>query len=81
MSQRVEPFALQLLRRHRNGESIEALAVGLGIPVDRVEMRLRVAAMLYEQQSAASAAPKTTEPAKQRDCDDRIIMTGLGLHI
>jgi len=52
MSQRIEPFALQLFRRHRDGESIEALALGLGIPEDRIRQRLRVAALLYERQSA-----------------------------
>lgn len=52
MSYRIEPFALQLFRRHRNGESVEALALGLGIPEDRIRQRLRVAELLYERQTA-----------------------------
>mgnify|MGYP001361000467 CR=1 FL=1 len=52
MSQHIEPFALQLFKRHRNGESVEALSLGLGIPEGRIRQRLRVAAMLYERQAA-----------------------------
>ncbi len=51
MSHRIEPFALQLFRRHKNGESVEALALGLGIPEDRIRQRLRVAELLYERQT------------------------------
>jgi hypothetical protein len=52
MTHSIEPFALQLFRRHRDGESIEALALGLGIPEERIRQRLRVAALLYDRRSA-----------------------------
>jgi hypothetical protein len=53
MSHSIEPFALQLFRRHRDGESIEALALGLGIPEERIRQRLRVASLLYERRSTS----------------------------
>lgn len=43
-----EPFALQLYRRFLNGESMTALALDLGIPLERVELRIRAAARYRE---------------------------------
>ena len=40
-----EPFALALLRRHLGGASLEQLAEETGIPRERVEARLRAAAI------------------------------------
>ena len=39
-----EPFALELHRRFTNGESAEQLSVELGIPLERIEIRLRAVA-------------------------------------
>lgn len=49
-----EPFALQLYRRFLNGESIAALELDLGIPAERIEMRIRAAALFRESHPAAS---------------------------
>ncbi len=38
------PFALELYRRHLEGESADALARQTGIPVDRIQQRLAIAA-------------------------------------
>jgi DNA-directed RNA polymerase specialized sigma24 family protein len=37
------PFALEIYRRYLNGESVEELSRELGIPVERIEYRLRAA--------------------------------------
>ena len=41
----IKPFALELHRRFTSGESAEQLSTELGIPLERIEMRLRVAAL------------------------------------
>lgn len=48
MTNHFEPFALQLYRRHANGETIEQLASDLGIPEERVAQRIRVAGRFLE---------------------------------
>jgi hypothetical protein len=45
-----EPFALELHRRFTNGESAEQLSVELGIPLERIEIRLRAVALYLERQ-------------------------------
>jgi DNA-directed RNA polymerase specialized sigma24 family protein len=40
----LEPFAMEIYRRYLNGETVERLSKDLGIPVDRIEQRLRAAA-------------------------------------
>jgi len=42
-----EPFALQIYRRFLEGESVEELATNLGIPVERIETRIRAAQNYY----------------------------------
>ena len=37
------PFALELLKEHRNGKSVEELSRETGIPAERIEMRLAAA--------------------------------------
>ena len=39
----VKPFALQLLEQHRNGKTVEQLSREMGIPSERIEMRLNAA--------------------------------------
>jgi hypothetical protein len=51
-----EPFALQLYRRFLDGESIAAIALDLGIPADRVEVRIRAAARYCHSQGRTRAA-------------------------
>ncbi len=46
-----EPFALQIYRRFLDGETISALATELGIPPERVELRIRAAAIYYRAES------------------------------
>jgi hypothetical protein len=48
MGMRSEPFAIQIYRRFLDGETIAGLALELGIPVDRVEIRIRAAALFSE---------------------------------
>jgi hypothetical protein len=45
---RSEPFAIQLYRRFLNGETIAGLSLDLGIPMDRIEIRIRAAALYRE---------------------------------
>jgi hypothetical protein len=40
----VEPFALHLLREYQRGKTVEGLSLETGIPLERIEMRLRAAA-------------------------------------
>jgi DNA-directed RNA polymerase specialized sigma24 family protein len=38
-----KPFALEIYRRYLNGETPEQLSESLGIPLERIEQRLRAA--------------------------------------
>lgn len=44
-----QAFAFELLDMVRNGMLIEEVALATGIPVDRVEIRIRTAALLEAQ--------------------------------
>ena len=52
-----EPFALQLYRRFLNGDTIAALALELGIPAERVEIRIRVAARYWQARYREGVEP------------------------
>jgi hypothetical protein len=52
---KIQPFALMLYRRFLDGETVEDLAAGLGIPEERIEQRIRVAALF--QQKLQTAGP------------------------
>jgi DNA-directed RNA polymerase specialized sigma24 family protein len=45
-----EPFAMMLYRRFSGGETVEELAAAFGIPQDRVDRRIRAAALYTERQ-------------------------------
>ncbi len=49
---RSEPFAIQIYRRFLCGETISGLARELGIPQDRIEIRIRAAAVYRETHPA-----------------------------
>ncbi|HWQ52682.1 MAG TPA: hypothetical protein VN442_03295 [Bryobacteraceae bacterium] len=49
---RSEPFAIQIYRRFLRGETIDGLALEFGIPVDRIETRIRAAAIYRESHPA-----------------------------
>lgn len=51
---RSEPFAIQLYRRFLGGETIDSLALELGIPAERIEIRIRAAALFREMHAAHS---------------------------
>jgi hypothetical protein len=51
-----EPFAIQIYRRFLGGETIAALALDLGIPEDRIETRIRAAALFHESQCAFTSS-------------------------
>lgn len=44
LGMKLEPFALQIYRRFLEGQTIAALSLELGIPADRIEVRIRAAA-------------------------------------
>jgi predicted GIY-YIG superfamily endonuclease len=44
-----EPFAVQIYRRYLKGETIEQLAATLGIPSERIAMRIEAAAKFLER--------------------------------
>lgn len=45
-----EPLALILYRRFLDGESVQQMAIGLSIPEDRIDQRIRAAALFHERQ-------------------------------
>ncbi len=50
--ERVEPFAVYLLKEHQKGKTVEVLSRETGIPVERIEMRLRAANLYLNRASA-----------------------------
>lgn len=58
------PFAVEVFERFLKGESIRELADELQIPADRVEQRVRAAALYLEHQAKASPIEL---PARYRD--------------
>ncbi len=40
-----KPFAIEIYRRFKKGESVQQLAERLGIPADRIEKRINAAAV------------------------------------
>jgi hypothetical protein len=49
------PFAVEVYERFLSGESIRQLADDLQIPADRIELRLRAAALYLKHQAEAGA--------------------------
>lgn len=49
------PFAVEVFDRFLKGESIRQLADELQIPADRVELRLRAAALYLERQTKSGS--------------------------
>ena len=49
------PFALEIYRRYLNGETAEELSGGLGIPLERIENRLRAAEAYLTRRSRIAA--------------------------
>lgn len=49
-----EPFALQLYRRFLKGETIGQLSMKLGIPAERIEIRIRAAAVFVGSHRCAT---------------------------
>ena len=58
------PFAVEVYERFLKGESIRQLADELQIPADRVESRLRAAALYLEHQAKSNPIEL---PARYRD--------------
>jgi DNA-directed RNA polymerase specialized sigma24 family protein len=58
------PFAVEVFERFLKGESIRQLADELQIPADRVELRLRAAALYMERR--AKSGPVEL-PSRYRD--------------
>jgi hypothetical protein len=54
-----QPFALELYRRYLGGDTIENLSLELGIPKQRVELRIRAAAAHIARQEHCATAPDT----------------------
>lgn len=49
MYPRAEPFAMQLYRRYRGGETIQQLSSELAIPAERIRQRIEAAAAHRER--------------------------------
>ncbi len=58
-----EPFALEVYRRFLAGESIRVLAESLHIPEDRIEQRLRAAAVYFQERVRAADPVEACELA------------------
>jgi hypothetical protein len=63
----MEPLALILYRRFREGETMQDLAEQLAIPEDRVGQRLRAAALYYDRQRMQQNLVVLGERVKQAD--------------
>lgn len=50
-----EPFAIEIYRRFKNGETVQQLAVNLDIPADRIEKRIRAAAVYLNSRNRLAA--------------------------
>ncbi len=50
---RTQPFAVMLYQRYLDGETVEDLAAGLGIPEERIQQRIRVAALFQQRLQTA----------------------------
>jgi len=48
-----EPFAFQLYRRFRSGQSLEQLAAELAIPIERIRLRLQAAEDFWQRSGQA----------------------------
>lgn len=59
----VEPFALSLYWRFLNGESVHHLSAESGISADRIEQRLRAAA-LFRGRQQENSGPAVLMPGK-----------------
>ena len=53
------PFAVELYREFLEGKSIAELSLRLGIPAERVERRLRAAALFLGNRPAATSGRRT----------------------
>jgi len=72
------PLALQLLEQHWNGKTVEQLSREMGIPSERIEMRLN-AAELYLQRLSGSGGTGTTLSEKRRHHNIRLaVVTAYG---
>ncbi len=49
------PFALEIYRRYQNGETVEELSTELGIPVERIEDRIRAAEAYIARRNQVAA--------------------------
>ena len=52
----LKPFALELLRQHLNGKTVEQLSRETGIPPKRIEMRLEAALLFVTRDMKKQAA-------------------------
>lgn len=50
-----EPFAVEIYRRFKNGETVQQLAANLDIPADRIEKRIRAAVIYLNSRSKLAA--------------------------
>jgi hypothetical protein len=60
-----KPFAIEIYERFLNGESVQQLSIGLGIPADRIELRLR-AAMYLKSRPNLSADVSLLDRQRER---------------
>ena len=58
MKSQSESLALQIYRSFRNGLSAEQLAAALGIPVERIRIRLQAAAAYWQRQAEDGRVPE-----------------------
>jgi hypothetical protein len=56
-----KPFALELYGRHMAGDTVQKLSLELGIPIERIEWRIKAAAAYIERQERRSASAMDTE--------------------
>lgn len=49
------PFALEVYRRYLNGETVEDLSAELGIPLERIEDRIRAAEAYLARRTQVAA--------------------------
>jgi hypothetical protein len=54
----VEPFAFELYRRFRGGETVEQLSAALHIPPTRIAARIRAARLYFRRHARIDSMPR-----------------------
>ena len=60
MAPPAEPFAFQLYRRFRGGQTYEQLAAETAIPIERIRLRIQAAAACWQRRAQADPSAESS---------------------